>query len=220
MINSNHDPCSTLTSRPSRADRASASSTRSVRTDSSPDGTGSLKTWPKVVGIISIIWAALGLACNACGVFMPQLMTRMLPEEMTKGPMPPNMNPGIEMYVLMAVGMAVTLVLFVGGIALVRRKRSARAMHLVWALLACILAAIGLFMQWRIHGEMQAWIQQNPDSPWAQQQKGQQGDIGLVIGLLMGAVFGFAYPVFCLIWFGLVKRNPAEIDSGVEDSVV
>lgn len=179
------------------------------------------KSWPKVIGIMSIVWGCLGLVCNACGVVMPKLVTYMLPDEMKNGPMPPNMTPGPLMYAMVALGMLVSVLLIVAGASLASRKRSGRPLHLAWGVLACIMGCVGLYLQWRINAETQVWMQQNPDTLWAKQQAKQGGgNIGLVIGLVMGVIFGFSYPVFCLVWFGLVKTNPAEIDAGVEDSVV
>lgn len=176
------------------------------------------KTWPKVVGIISIAWAGLGLVCGTCGLFSPVLMKNFMPPEMTQGPMPPSMTPGIEMYVLTAVSMALSGFLLASGIMLVGRKRPARAMHLFWAVVACLMTVVMLFIQWRVLEQNKVWIQQNPDSFWAKQ--GGQNRVGELIGLAVGAVMGFAWPLFCLFWFGLVKRDPAEIDAGVEETVV
>ena len=178
------------------------------------------KSWPKVIGIISITWASVvGLGCNACAAFMPQIMGRIIPEDMKKDGLPPNLTPNPIMYGAIGLGVLVSILLLVAGIALVRRKRSGRALHLVWAVLGCLMAVLGLYMQWRMNGEVQVWMQQHPDSQFAK-QAASQGDIGPIIGYVMGAVFGLAYPVFCLVWFGLVKRNAAEIDSGVEESVI
>ena len=58
------------------------------------------------------------------------------------------------------------------------------------------------------------WARQNPDNPWAQ----QQNPLLTVVIFAFVIVLSFAWPVFCLIWFGLVKRTPESMtgsDAGV-----
>ncbi len=180
------------------------------------------RTWPKVVGIISIVWAALNLLCGVCGMFSPQITMAFLPPEFQQDPLPPTMKPGLLMYTALGIGFLVALLLLVAGISLVSRKRSARGLHLAWAALACVMGAIGLYLQWSANAQMQEFMQQHPDSPWTKQQKmaGGAGQMGMIVGIVFGVVLGYAWPVFCLIWFGLVKRDSAEICAGVEESVI
>src|SRR3954468_11066775 len=89
--------------------------------------------WPKVIGIISIVVASLGLACGVCGLANIALLPVM--ENMTKdklGPMPAIMKPtGLQM-ALGVVQMGWPALLLGAGIATVRRRYSGRTMHLVY----------------------------------------------------------------------------------------
>ena len=71
--------------------------------------------WPKVVGIISIVWASLGLLCGVCGtgwlLYMPTFAKSM---EAQMGPMPPAMSPSPAQLALMVLGVfGLVLVLLV-----------------------------------------------------------------------------------------------------------
>ncbi|MFG0275748.1 MAG: hypothetical protein ACF8QF_11900, partial [Phycisphaerales bacterium] len=64
--------------------------------------------------------------------------------------------------------------------------------------------------QLQVQIQMQEWIEANPDSDFAR-AAGQGGGAGGMIGLAIGLIIGLAWPSFCLIWFGLVKRKPVDI---------
>jgi hypothetical protein len=160
--------------------------------------------WPKVVGIISIVWASLGLTCGLCGIgwilYLPTFGKQM---EAQMGPMPPTMTPAPAQMALMAVGMLWAILLLVSGIMTVSRKANGRTLHLVYAVGAILLTLPSLGLQVKQQMDMADWAAKNPDSKWAQQSKA-----GPAIGLSVGAVMGFAYPIFCLAWFAPKKHSP------------
>lgn len=93
-----------------------------------------LPRWPKVVGITSIVWGALGLMCAGCGsiyavAIAPDLMKGM---EDRMGPMPAVFKPGLETIVAGALGVVMTILLIVAGIVLVQYKRLGRTLHLAY----------------------------------------------------------------------------------------
>ncbi len=167
--------------------------------------------WPKAVGITSIVWGALGLTCGACGVaggIASSYLSGMMPAEM--GPMPDVMKPSPAQLVLGGVGILWAILLIVAGIMCVTRNPATRAMHLVYAVGSFVLTAAGTVLSVRQQFAIAEWVAQNPDSGWAKQQN------PTVSWIILGAtvVLGLAWPCFCLLWFGVVKRRPEDLTGG------
>jgi hypothetical protein len=175
--------------------------------------------WPKVIGIISIVWGVLTLGCLGCGVvgiLMPMMAGSAMSDAFPDG-MPPQMTqgPSVIMIVLLAIGFLLSLLLITAGAVLLTRKPAARWLHLVWAG-ASVLSTFGsMAMQMRQQQDMRQWIRDHPDTKFAQQQKAF-GGIGEIVGWGVTLVFGLGYPVFCCVWFGMVKKEPEEYTKGVE----
>lgn len=164
--------------------------------------------WPKTVGVISVVWGSIGLLCGTCGfaymIFMPQLMR--MAEEQFKEPVPSVMLPGLAAKVFMVLGMLPPPILLAGGIALLRRKAAARPLHLVYAVLATILMIGGTVVQAQQQLAIMQWAKENASSKWAQQGN---SPTGLLIGFVMLLIF-LIWPLFCMVWFGGIKRDPSE----------
>lgn len=168
--------------------------------------------WPKVVGIISIVLAGLGLLCGGCGVlstiFMPQFMNQVAPD---MGPLPPTMQPGPLYIAIMVFSLLWSVLLLVAGITLLNRRPPARTMHLVWAAGSLVLFVIGVYNNFQIVAEMTQWAKDNPDSQFAQSFN---PTVQLATGLGTLAIFGLPWPVFCLVWFGFIKTRPEQMTGG------
>jgi hypothetical protein len=163
-----------------------------------------LPTWPKVVGIISIGWGSLGIVCGGCGMIMPMIATGAMKGSGQE--LPPAMMPQGPQMVLMAVGLLLAVLLIVAGVATLNRKASGFAMHLGYALVSIPLTLLSLYFSWKQQGELAAWAAANPQNPMALQMSNPGQQMGQVVGMVFGGVLGLGYPVFCLIWFGLVKK--------------
>jgi len=171
--------------------------------------------WPKVVGIISIVIASLSLTCVGCGIISIAVFIPM-GESAIGEPLPDPMKPGAIAYAMMGLGLVLAVVLVFAGISTILRKRSGWALHLVWALVSIPLSIGNAIYQFGQQQAAQDWIAANPDSPWAQQGGGQNSALQAA-GLLIGLVLGLAYPVFCVIWSGLVKNKHEHMTGGVEE---
>jgi hypothetical protein len=173
------------------------------------------RSWPKVIGIISICYAGLMLTCSGCGVGMLALM----PQFMKGQPgIDEGFPPSMQLYPLKAGLFAISilwlLVLLGAGIATTMRRPSGRSLHLLWAVGALVLLAISMFVvQLPDMRADQQWMQDHPASPFAKQAGGQGGPFRY-LGMAVGVVLGVAWPAFTLIWFGLVKRDSSDLDSG------
>jgi hypothetical protein len=166
--------------------------------------------WPKTVGTISVIWAGLSLLCGLCGVGWMIAMPKMMAgaEQQMGGPMPDIMKPSMAQLGLGVIGFVPTILLLIAGILTVMRRPAGRPLHLAYAVLALVIgiaaAAIGVRQQLAIL----QWAQQQPASDkWAQNSR---SPIGLVISVAVIA-FTMAWPVFCLLWFGAVKRDTRDL---------
>jgi flagellar biogenesis protein FliO len=174
---------------------------------------GEPPAWPKVVGIISIVWGSLGIVCNVCGLAGPamsNLFVNMVPpeqREQMKQQMAASRNP--LSIGLSAVGLLVAILLIAAGIQTLRRQASGRPMHLLWGVLGIVLAiAGGAVALANMKTQMASMPQQS--SPQAQQMATTFGYVGAACAV----VFFMIWPVFVLIWFGPLGKRP---EAGVRE---
>jgi len=165
--------------------------------------------WPKVIGIVSIVLSSLGIGCTGCmGVWLAIMPSFMKGAEEKMGPMPSVIQPQPIALVFMAMGALWAFMQLAAGVTTVRRKPVGRPLHLVHALGALVLTTIGLYFQWQQQQAIQEWIRTNQGTQWAQALSGNK--MGSIIGFAFGAALGYGWPVFCLIWFGLLKKRPEQ----------
>lgn len=170
--------------------------------------------WPKVIGIISIVWGTIGLGCNACGLASP-ILTNMFSQQMEQQmgePMPDVMKINSIQLGMIGVGLLMAVFLLFAGIMTVMRKPAGRMMHLVYAVVSVVMTLVGTGYGYVRMQDMAQWLAANGGSKWAQQANPAYQWIGLGVGVLLG----LAWPVFCLVWFGLVKRKAEDMTGGVE----
>jgi len=173
--------------------------------------------WPKVVGITSIVLASLFITCTGLGVlsiivFFP-MMQSAAAQQSPGATLPPTMQMDALKWASMAYTFVVLVVLLIAEIMLVNRRPAGRTLHLVYACLGVMGAIWGTTMQWQASQQMAAWCQANPTSPFAQ----QRSPVGEMIGMVIGIVFGLSWPIFCLIWFGLVKKTHESMTGGIDE---
>jgi hypothetical protein len=174
-----------------------------------PDSdSGELPRWPKVVGTISIVWASLGLVCGGCGVvWLMAMPSFMKGAEQKFGPFPQELLPNPTQMLVMGVGFLWAILLRVAGITTVGRRGVGRPLHLVHACGALVLTVIGTVLQVKANGDIAAWLAANPTNEWAKQMNTPGSAIGRQVGLFFGVFLGFAWPLFCVVWFAPSKRG-------------
>lgn len=175
--------------------------------------------WPTVVGTLSIVLGALGLLCGTIGVgwsvFMDQLTSGMMQADIHA---PPSIR--IVSIVSALGGTLLALVLVIGGVGLVRRRRMGLAVTRVWAVLRVVwlLIALGLGL-WLLPAnieyqmaiqeaqikaaeadgrEFPEWAIKTEDGAW----------LAAVISIAVGTVVTAIYPTFCI--FYLSRRKIAD----------
>ncbi len=165
--------------------------------------------WPKVVGIISIVWGVLGIVCNGFGivgtVLGPRFITMAEGQEGFEGGFPPSMTQ-VNMLILgiSVVSVLVGIALLMAGIFTVNRRPQGRTLHLGVAVASLIILVLAIGYQWHNMSQIGEWVTANPDASFSQ----TYSPIGSMIGMAVGVVIGGAWPVFCLIWFGALKKRP------------
>lgn len=167
--------------------------------------------WPKVIGIISIVFGSLGVICGGVGIGWQLLMPGFL-SQMPGGAPPTLMSPSPINLGVGAVSTLWTIILVVAGAMTVARKPGGRTAHLVWAFMAVVFGVVGLYMQVKMNAEIATWIADNPDSEFAKQPQMP------IIGYLCGGFF-LGWPLFTLVWFGLIKKKGSDLTEGVTEQV-
>lgn len=168
-------------------------------------------TWPRVVGIIAICLAALELIGGVCGLFAPFISRwaqKMVPQGQVTGmEWLQEGSTWMWLVVVQVLTISTAAVCLIAGVKLVRRRFSAVRWCRMWAVIKIVIvlfsSSVNLFVQ-------QAQFQAMSENP----QFGQVFAAGgmmkwmVLIGLLAGLAWGWALPVFMLIWFNRRKiRN-------------
>lgn len=178
--------------------------------------------WPKIVGLTSIILGGIGVTCTGLSAGVQLFITRMMSSSQSgfKGGLPPALtNPTMIQYVAGGVGLLWTILLIVGGALTLARKPTARTVMLVWAVGAIVIFVWGVSMQLQAQQEIADWVAKNPDADFAKQVNagGSGGAIGQIVALGIGAIFGLLWPMFSLVFFGVVKTKSEQFTGGAAD---
>jgi hypothetical protein len=159
------------------------------------------------VGIISIVFASLGVGCIGCsGIGMALMPSMMKAAEDKMGPMPAVMQPPAITWLLLVAGLAWAGMELAAGITTLRRKPVGRTLHIIYGAGAMLMSVLSLALQWQQHSAQMSWAASNAGSEWAKQIN--SGGLFFIIGMAFALLIGFSYPVFCLIWFGMLKKRP------------
>ncbi|MFI4897722.1 MAG: hypothetical protein ACIARR_07840 [Phycisphaerales bacterium JB059] len=174
--------------------------------------------WPKVVGAISIVWALLGLTCGGIGLASPAFVAPLMESQLDGDPLPPTMVLTTTDYALAAFGLLLAVLLMIGGVTLLMRKPIARPLHILYGLGAIPSLVVSTLLNFSKQEAALQWAKDYPDNPMAQQMNagGPGQAIGVIITLVI-ILFFMTYPLFCVIWFALVKNKREHLTGGVEE---
>ena len=100
--------------------------------------------WPSVIGVLCIIYAILGLFANACNSLNPWLQGPMLA---MVGINDVEMPMALKLMSLIggALGIILGILLFIGAIGLLKRRRSGYKLVMSWVVARVALAVVGIF---------------------------------------------------------------------------
>ncbi len=171
--------------------------------------------WPKVVGTISIVLGAVSLTCGGCSLIMSALQGYMFQMAgMDPTQIPPTTS--TVQWVAGGIGIAWTILLIIAGIMLLNRNQVSRMLFLVYAVGSFVLLLWSIKIQLDMAAVIAQWVQDNPDTDFAKTQQGPFAKIGPLIGVIFTIILGGPWPLFCLIWFGFIKREPDDMTGGLE----
>lgn len=172
--------------------------------------------WPRLVGILSIVWGSLGIVCGGCMTLSSAFMRNLLKmAEEQNGPAPEAMITPPALVASMGFGTLVTILLLVAGITTLKRSITGRTLHLIYAVLSILNSVAGLWLSLEQHKAMAEWASQNAGNPYA--ANANMGGMNTMIAVVFTAI-AVAYPLFILIWFGLIKRAQASM-TGLPDEL-
>jgi hypothetical protein len=162
-------------------------------------------SWAKVIGIIAIVLGSLGILGGVYGVITPRLLGFF------ESLMPPGQDGGFEALEQHAgwtvatslVGMAVAALLLVGGIGLAKRRPWSLATCRVWSVLKIVLVVANSAIAYRLVQTQFAAMGQG--GLVAMPMGAGFGKTMAIIAVVMGPAWGWAFPVFLLIWLGRGK---------------
>ncbi|MHC5113503.1 MAG: hypothetical protein ACYTGP_03635 [Planctomycetota bacterium] len=169
--------------------------------------------WPIVIGIIGIVFGALGAfgGCLSAGMtaFAGTLADMMPPgQEATFA--------ALEQYGPVLIGMylgalVLAVLLLVGGIGLVRRRPWSIPTCIAWAILKMAFVIFAAFVNYlNSRAQLEATQQQfesDPNMPSINFPDWLVESASMIAGVF-GLLWGWALPVFMLIWFA--RRNVKE----------
>lgn len=159
--------------------------------------------WPTVIGALSIAWAVLLIGCAGCGTAFQFAGASILG---AKADQFPPMTPSPLMLAFVVGGILLDCVLIAAGVVTIMRNPVGRTLHLAWAIAALLTVPLGVYLQLDAQVAVRQWVIDHPDTEYAK-LVGQGGSLGEMLGIAIGVLIGVAYPLWCLIWFGAVKRT-------------
>jgi uncharacterized membrane protein len=149
-------------------------------------------SWPIVVGIISLCVAGLFGLMTIVGLLMNVLGLGNVQQRQMMANMPDSFKTNQWLSGLFTI--ATYVVLAIGGVMLLKRRRAARTLHVAYALMGILVAISGLVVMITMMNHM-------PLPPNAPPQAQAMLKPIMAIGAIFGMVFALAYPTFVLIWF-------------------
>jgi len=161
-------------------------------------------TWHTPIGVICIVFGALG-ALNGCfGLLITPFMGRFQEKLAETGSFPEFGYPEEWMPVgmtLSGVTLLVAGMLILVGARIVQRRRSAVSLARWWCAIKMVLVVATVVVQYfMMREQFDAMATNTPNAPPASTYR-----IGFLVGSIFGIAWGWALPLFLLIWFSREK---------------
>jgi len=158
--------------------------------------------WPTVIGVISIVFGSGACLGGVWGFLAPHFIKMMADwQPPNQAALMPDMSEWASwIFVTSVLTIVIALILLVAGIDLLRRRMRAIKLARVWAVLRMIFALVGAYMGFLIQ---QAQFRQM--SPQSSPVGGSFFVAVSVFGMLVGILWGWAFPIFLLVWFSRAK---------------
>jgi uncharacterized membrane protein HdeD (DUF308 family) len=171
-------------------------------------------TWPKVIGIIAIVFGVLyTLCCGGMGLLgslfsqpMVDMMAKSQPQ-FTDNAVPPMMTPHPLQVSAAILTLIAGIILFAGGIMLCARSALARATMIAFGLFAVLAVVLSVVRSFGAVDEMDQWVKDHPNSLFSQ----NYSSAATRFNLLWGPAVSLVFPVFILVWFLFVKTRHSDM---------
>jgi len=167
-------------------------------------------SWPIVLGIVAIVFGAAGFLGNlwatAAPFVMDQIMSSMTgqmggeAEETFRATMEITRAWRSWSVVFGLAGVVVSGLLLVGGIQLLMRRAAALQLLRAWALVRMVMVVVGAYVAFRIQQQTFGALRSTMGAEMDQVPAGLLGATAM-FGTVFSLLFGWALPVFFLIWF-------------------
>lgn len=169
--------------------------------------------WPTVIGILAIIFGVLGILGYVGGVLV-MVVARpfLLAMEEADGEEMPHLGPFSDEWIAMTIGQSIVgallaLVLLVGGIFLLKRRKLGIRILVGWSIAKLVFVLFEAIIQvWTTREQMASMSGQQGAPPMGPAFE----NMIVVMSVLATVGFGAALPVACLIVFNM-KKPKAEI---------
>ena len=161
------------------------------------------RAWPMVVGVIAIILGALGALGGCIGAVVTPFaaaLTRFVPEA-ERGSLAAIGQMVPTLLVMALLGLALAVLLLMGGVGLVRRRPYGATVCLTWSVLKLVYVVVSSVIGYLVNLSQLEHIEAMQRTAGAQAVPAEVfGAIG-AFGACFGIVWGWALPIFMLIWF-------------------
>ena len=176
-------------------------------TSAPPPPSPAPSAWPTALGTVAIVFGILGAIGSVLGVLMVVfqdeylgLFGGMVPEEaaaeITANAPHPALGASLQI-----LGLLAGLLLAVAGARLVKRRQCGASLLRTWAIIKIILVVIGSVVGARV---AMAQAQGASGAGAGAPPPGLQPVI-MIMAMGMGLLWGWALPVFSLVWLGRAK---------------
>lgn len=166
-------------------------------------------SWPTVVGIIMIVLGALGSCINLWGVVAPVVMQALLSTTQDQDPSTQAAAKAMaEHRVILTISGVMNLVLaamlLTAGILLVKRSAGAARLSVIYAWLRIAGAVLAGFATYQMQ-QTQVNHMMNTSAMPPNMSPQMFMNIMLVVTVVFTVLWGWALPIFLLIWFNRRK---------------
>ena len=176
--------------------------------------------WPKVIGVISLIYAIFGLLCQSGYVIVTAFADQFMRLASIDVATPVALKAtGI---VLAVGGIALAILMLVGAIKLLRRQRSGVSLLKKWAVMRIVLILVGviagvLMAPAQVDMQQQVLEAQRDRLPPGQIPDRTDDQVwrGMMIQMGVFSALFAAYPVFLGFWISR-KKITADVDRWIE----
>jgi len=166
--------------------------------------------WPVILGVLALVFGLAGLLSNLLGAVVPIFLEGFVSsltgelsgeaEETVRATMEVTRIWRSWTIGLGLIGALVSGLLFVGGILLLMQRAVSLQLLKVWALARMVMVVVAAFVGFRVQQQTFEALRSTMGAEMDQIPAGFLG-VTAMFGTVFSLLFGWALPVFFLIWF-------------------